>query len=274
MAFTVPGALRQLDDGRFRAELFRAWGTGLAAGLAHGVSLEQMGRLGSPATEELRRYLVVGTQQGRAVRALVRARPKLFEPLEAAVLSAGDEAGTLETALRLLAEHHTREYKRMLKIRMLMGYPVFIGVAASFFLTQPFLRRGGWKAYMFAIGGALLAFMLIGGVLLSIFAALVSAGGANALPRFVRVLVMGVEAGLPLGRTVRFAVDLSGSAELRAHIATRSERELSTTPLATLFEGCRVVPPGLLDQMRVADATGDYRNTLRRYVELLEAEQK
>lgn len=271
---SVLGALRRLDEGRFRAELFRAWGTGCAAGFTHAVSLEQIGRIASPATEELRRYLLVGAQQGRGIAVLVRARPKLLEPFEAAILAAGDEGGTLDTALRLLADHHAREYKRMLKVRMLMGYPVFLGVVASFLLTQPFMRRGGWKAYVFAIAGALVAFMLMGGVLLSIFAGMASSGAASTLPRFVRALVMGVEAGLPLGRTVRLAVDISGSAELRAHVAKRSERELGTTPLTKLFEGCRGIPPGLIDQMRVADATGDYGNTLKRYVELLESAQK
>ncbi len=267
---SVLGALRRLDESRFRAELYRAWGAGLAAGLTHEVSLEQIGRIDAPATEELRRYLLIGVQHGRAIDALVQARPKLLEPFEAAMLSAGHEAGTLDTALRLLADHHAHEFKRMLKVRMLMGYPVFLGVLASFLFTHPFLRRGGWKAYVFAIAGALAAFMLMGGIVLSIFATMVSAGAAYTLPRFVRALVMGVEAGLPLGRTVRLAVGLSGSADLRAHIAKRSDRELSTTPLATLFEGCRGVPPGLLDQMRVADATGDYGNTLKRYVEILE----
>jgi len=271
---SVLGALRRLDESRFRAELYRAWGTGLGAGFTHAVSLEQIGRSGSEATEELRRYLLIGAQQGRGIGALVKARPKLCEPFEAAMLSAGDEAGTLDATLRLLADHHAREYKRMLKVRMLMGYPVFLGVLASFLLTQPFLRRGGWKAYMFAIAASLTAFMLMGGILLSILAGMASSGAAYTLPRFVRALVMGVEAGLPLGRTVRLAVDLSGNADLRAHIAKRSDRELSTTPLATLFERCRGVPPGLLDQMRIAEATGDYGNTLGRYVEMLETAKK
>ena len=274
MSFTVLGALRQLDEGRFRAELYRGWGTGLAAGFTHPVSLDQIGRIASPATEELRRYLLVGTQQGRGIAPLVKARPKLLEPFEAAILAVGDEAGRLDAALRLLADHHAREYKRMLKVRMLMGYPLFLGVVASFLVTHPFMRRGGWKAYVFAIAGALVAFMLMGGVLLSIFAGMAASGAAYTLPRFVRALVMGVEAGLPLGRTVRLAVDISGSADLRAHIAKRSDRELSTTPLAKLFEGCRLIPPGLIDQMRVADATGDYGNTLKRYVELLESDGK
>ncbi|MFI5312022.1 MAG: type II secretion system F family protein [Gemmatimonadales bacterium] len=270
MSMTVLGALRRLDESRFRAELFRAWATGLAAGFTHAVSLDQAGRSDSGGTEELRRYLLVGTQQGRAVGALVKARPKLFEPFEAAILAAGDEAGTLDQSLRLLADHHAREYKRMLKVRMLMGYPVFFLVVASFFVAHPFLVRGGWKVYLGAIAATLVLGMLLGGVVLSVFASLASSGAAYTLPRFVRALVTGIEAGLPLGRTVRLAVDCSGDSVIRAHVAKRSERDLATTPLVKLFEGCRSIPPGLISQMSVADATGDYANTLRRYAESLE----
>lgn len=202
--------------------------------------------------------------------ALVKARPKLFEPFESAILIAGDESGTLDQSLRLLADHHAREYKRMLKVRMLMGYPVFFLVVASFVFTHPFLRRGGWRVYVVAIAVALVALMLMGGLFLSLFASIASAGAAYTLPRFVRALVTGIEAGLPLGRTVRLAVDASGDPAIKAHIGRKTERELSTTPLVKLFEGCRAIPPGLISQMSVADATGDYANTLRRYAESLE----
>lgn len=43
MSMTVLGALRRLDESRFRAELFRAWGAGVSAGFTHAVSLEHPG---------------------------------------------------------------------------------------------------------------------------------------------------------------------------------------------------------------------------------------
>lgn len=273
MSMTVFGALRRLDQSRFRAELYRAWNVGLGAGLAQTVALEQIGRIGSTETEELRRYLLVGTQQERGVGALVKARPNLFDPFEAAILSAGDAAGTLDKSLRILADYFAREYKRMLRIRLQMGYLLFLGLIASFVITMPFLHRGGWVAYMIAIAIALAGFMLMGGILISIIAGIMSGGVAFTLPRFVRALAVGSEAGLPIGRTARLAVDVSGSAVLRMHLAKRSVRELDTTPLATLFEGCREIPPSLIGQMRVADATGDYLLTLKRYADELD-EQK
>jgi hypothetical protein len=123
---------------------------------------------------------------------------------------------------------------------------------------------------MIAIALALAGFMMMGGILISILARVLSSGVAFTLPRFVRALAAGAEAGLPTGRTARLAVDVSGSAVLRKHLAKRPEREIDTTPLATLFEGCRAIPPGLIGQMRVADATGDYLSTLRRYADELD----
>jgi len=234
MSFTVLGALRGLDESRHRAELYRAWGIGLAAGLSPNVVLDQMGSIAFPAVEEARRYLVVGTGQGKSVTALVKARPKLFAPFEGAVLAAGDESGTLNQALRLLTDYFSADFKRCLAVRNALGYPIFLGLVASFGLPFVMLPKSPVK----------------------------------------RVLAMTLEAGIPLGRAVRLSVDASGSRGLTEQIQKRSERELNTTPLAKLFEGCEQVPAGLMGQMMVADATGDYRGTLSVYAASLEQQQR
>ena len=271
MSFTLFGALNELDEGRHRAELYRAWRVGLSAGFTHDFSLEQIGRITAAKTESIRRYLLTGTRQGRALTPLVNARPMLFEPFEAAMLAVGDESGTLANSLRLLSDQFRREYARMLKVRSYMGYPVFLGLVAAFGLTLPFLHRGGSRAYLTAIGGAITALLLIGGVPISILASVLSARSAYSIPRFARALAVGAEAGLPLGRLVRLSVAISDNADLRRHIANRSDRQLSIIPLANLFEGCRAVPTELLGQMKVADATGDYAATLKRYADSLES---
>ena len=271
MSFTLFGALNELDEGRHRAELYRAWDVGLSAGFTHDFSLEQIGRIKAARTESIRRYLLIGTRQGRALTPLVNARPMLFEPFESAMLAVGDESGTLANSLRLLSDQFRREYARMLKVRSYMGYPVFLGLVAAFGLTLPFLHRGGTGAYVAAIGGAIAALLLIGGVPISVLARILSGRRAYSVPRFARALAVGAEAGLPLGRLVRLAVDISGNADLRRHIANRSERQLSIVPMATLLEGCRAVPAELLGQMKVAEATGDYAATLKRYADGLES---
>jgi type II secretory pathway component PulF len=208
------------------------------------------------------------------VTALVKARPKLFEPFEGAVLIAGDESGTLTLALRILTDHFTREYKRRLRIRLALGYPVFFGLLAAFALPFAVLPKSPVKTYVTVISGLLLAFLLVGGVLIGILASVMLNSAALTRARFARVLASCFEAGLPAGRAVRLAVDASGSVRLREHVKKRSERELTTTPVAKLFEGCDEVPQALLGAMMIADATGDYRGVLTRYAADLEAAQK
>ncbi len=274
MSFTVLGALRALDEQRHRAELYRAWNAGVDAGMQTNVVLDQMGTIAYPAVEEARRYLVIGIGQGKSVTALVKARPNLFAPFDGAVLAAGDESGTLGQSLRLLTDYFSGEFKRALKVRNALGYPVFLGVVAAFGLPFVALPKSPVKTYVTWIAVLLAGFLLIGGVFLSVLSSILLNTNALTRARFVRVLASTLEAGLPLGRAVRLAVDASGNRGLAEHIKKRTERELSTTPVATLFEGCEEIPAGLMGQMMIADATGDYRGTLTVYARELETRQK
>jgi type II secretory pathway component PulF len=269
VSFTLFGAMRDLDESRHRAELYRAWGVGLSAGFASSFVLEQMGPIDSARVEAARAYLLLGLKQDKGISVLAKARPKLFSPFETANLAAAEESGTLPIALGLLADHFAREFKRMLKIRSLMLYPIFLGITAAFSLTIPFLHRGGMRTYLTAIGVALAALLFMGGIPIAILAGVISGRAAYSLPRFARALAICADMGLPVGRIVRLAVDESGSPDLRRHVSKRSDRQLSVMPIAVVFEGCWAVPPALLAQMKVADATGDYAGTFKRYADSL-----
>jgi type II secretory pathway component PulF len=274
MPFTVLGALRSLDASRHRAELYRTWNTGLAAGIPANVVLEQMGRIAFPSVEEARRYLVVGLGQGKSITALVNARPNLFAPFEGAVLAAGDQSGTLDRSLRLLTDHFSTDNRRLLKVRDALLYPVYLGLMASFGLPFVVMHTSPMESYTKAIVVLLAAFLLLGGVVISAIASVVLNSRSRTRARFASVLASSLEAGLPVGRAVRLAVDASGNGGLQAHIGKRTERELSASPLAKLFEGCEEVPAELMGQLAVADATGDYARTLSAYARALEERQR
>ena len=269
MSITIPGALSRLDEPGHRAELYRAWSTARVAGLADLVALEQIGPSRSPEVEELRRHLIVGLTQKRSIDSLIKTRPKLFSLLETSVLLAGEQAGTLDTSVRLLATFYSNEYKRMLAVRLRMGYPLFAGVIAAFVATLPVLGRNGWRGYMWAIGISLLALWFLGGLVLSILAGMAAAGIVPTRARFLQALLTALGAGIPAGRAVRIAVESSGDTELVRHLAKFSERDVNTTPMATLFAGCASIPAPLLSQMAIADATGDYLNTIKPYADAL-----
>jgi type II secretory pathway component PulF len=158
-------------------------------------------------------------------------------------------------------------------VRDVLSYPMFVGLVTSFGLPFLLLPKRSVKTSLVFIAALLAAFLLLGGALFSSMASMMLNTTARTRARFARLLAATLEAGLPLGRAVRLSVDASGNRVLADHIKKRSERELSTTPLATLFEGCAEVPPLLLGQMRVADATGDYRGTLSVYAREIEKQQ-
>lgn len=265
MKITVLGALRELDESRQRAELYRAWSVGLAAAMPPSIVLDQMGPIAFPSVEEARRYLVVGTGLGKSVAALVKARPKLFAPFEGAVLTAGDDSGMINDAVRLLTEYFSGEHKRRLAIRNAMGYPVFAGVVLAFGLPFFVLPRSPVSTYVISIAILFTAFLLLGGAVISTLASISLSTHSLTRARFARVLAMTLAADIPLGRAVRLAVDASENHVLIEQIKNRPEGELSTTPLATLFAGCAEIPAGLMGQMMIADATGDYKGTLSVY---------
>lgn len=274
MAFTILGALRDLDASRHRADLYRTWNAGLAAGIPANVVLEQMGRIPFPSVEEARRYLVVGLGQGKSTSALVNARPSLFAPFEGAVLAAGEQAGKLEQSLRILTDHFAADNRRLMKVRDALLYPVFVGLLASFGLPFVVMHTSRMESYTKAIAVLLAAFLLLGGVFISVIASIALNTRSRTQARFASVLASMLESGLPVGRAVRFAVDASGNRRLREHVGTRTERELSSSPLAKLFEGCEDVPAELMGQLAVADATGNYTGTLVAYARELEERQK
>lgn len=272
MSLSVLGALRSLDEPRHRAELYRAWATAHSVGLSNLVALDGLPPSRSRHVEALRRALAVGTRLQKPVSVIVKTHPALLSSFEAAVLVASDEANQFGTALPLLTDWFARAAQQQLRVRLLMGYPIFFGVIASFAATLPVLYRSGRNAYVIAIGLALVTFAALGGILLDLLAGAELGRRSITMVRFARAVAGLMSVGIPRGRSVRLAVEASGSVELRRHIAPRSERELQTMPLATLLAGCRAVPAALLSQVGVADATGEYQQTLLRYAESVEAD--
>lgn len=269
MALSLPRALSDLDVARYKAELYRMWLAGYHAGLEHPRILGSIGAFGrSPAVEELRRYLLAGTQRRQALASLTRGRPALFAPFEAALLVLGEETGSLEQCLRLLADHFAAEHRMMLRVKQKLTYPIIQMFAASFIAPLPLVFTGHAGAYLLtAAGGVALCFAAGGSVLTA------AARGYARRPRFVqarlaRALTMGIEAGLPLPRAVELAADASGDPAIAAHVRAIPARTIASQTLAKTFAGCPGIPRELTAAMEVAEASGDYGGTLKKMAEL------
>lgn len=269
MALTLAGAWAELDVARFKAELYRMWYAGHHAGLDYPTTLSSMHEFGrSPSVEKLRSYLLAGAKRRATLASLTKTKPQIFVPFEAALLVLGEESGTLETCLKLLADYFAAEHRMILWIKKKMTYPMFQALAATFIAPLPLLVFGQTGRYLLLVAGGLTLLVTAGGSLL-----LAAAKWYGQRPKFVRgrlarALTLGVEAGLPLGRAVELAVNAAASPAIRAHVAKQQPLAVSSQPLAKTFAGCAMIPREMLAAMEVADATGNYGETLRRLADL------
>ncbi len=259
----------ELDVARYKTEFYRQWHAGTHAGLDHPTTLGSIAPFAaSPSVERLRTHLLGGTRRHATLAQLVRAAPRHFLPFEGALLVLGEESGALEACLRLLADFFAAEHRMVLWIKKKMSYPMFQALAAAVIGPLPLAFTGHAGAYLLTAGGGVTLWFVAGGALL-----LAAAQWYGQRPKFVRgrlarALTLGVEAGLPLGRVIRLAVDAAASPEISAHVARIPALALSTQPLATTFAGCPMVPREMLAAMEVADASGNYGETLRRLADL------
>lgn len=262
-------AWNELDVARFKAEFYRMWHAGHHAGLDYPTTLASMHEFQrSPSVEKLRSYLLAGTRRRASVASLTKTNPQLFVPFEAALLVLGEETGTLEASLRLLADYFAAEHRMILWIKKKMSYPMFQVLAATFIAPFPLLFFGHTGQYLLAVAGGLTLLFTAGGSLL-----LAAAKWYGRRPKFVRgrlarALTIGVEAGLPLGRVVELAVDAAASPAIKIHVAGQQASAVSSQPLAKTFAGCEMIPREMLATMEVADATGNYSETLKRLADL------
>ena len=265
-------AWNELDTARFKAEFYRMWHAGYHAGLEHPKALEMMDDFHrSPTVATSRRWLLQGTRRRQALGTVTSAKPELFTPFEAALLALGEESGSLEQCLQLLAEYFAAEHRLVLWVKKKLTYPMTQALAATFIAPFPLLVFGHSGAYLGLVCGGLATLALAGGGLL-----LAAAKWFQQRPRYVRgrllrALTIAVESGLPLGRAVELAVDATANDAIRAHVGRFTRQQLSTQPLSVTFAGCPEVPREMTAAMEVADASGDYSGTLKKMADLYEA---
>ena len=266
---TVPSALRNLDDGRHRAELYRMWASGHDAGLAHPRVLEMMSPRETAPAERVRTWLLNGTRRGVSPGDIVRAPDAPFEDFERALLALGDESGSLDQALRLLGDFYTRKHQLMGWVKKQMAYPLVTGLAACFIAPLPLLVFGRPAEYAIAAFSAAALALLAAGSLVTAVAAAFGRRPALARARMARALATAVEAGLPLDRAVRLAGEASAHPEIRAFVGRATDRQLGTRSLGDSLAACPHLTPDFIAVLATAEATGDF-TPLARLAELYE----
>lgn len=234
------------------------WLSGTSAGLTVPATLEAMGRREAPHVEELRAFMLAGTREGKDVGTLVRLGRTRFDAFESALLLLGDESGSLEKALRLLADFYARKHRLMLAVRKQMAYPLFTGMFATLIAPFPLLYFGHAAAYVAVVTAGMAFWILAGGTIVAAVANRYGRSPAMVRARLARALATAIEAGLPLARSIRLAADASADPEVAAYIAAIDERTLGTQSVTVTLAACPKLTPDFLAVLQVAETTADY----------------
>lgn len=262
-------AWRTFDDSRDRAEFYRMWRTGYAAAFTHPKTFETMGPRAHVRVEELRQWLLSGTQRGRDVAELVRSGATRFEDFERALLPLGEESGTLDHMLRILADFYMKKYKLMLWVKKKMAYPFFTALFACLIAPLQLLLFGHERAYFVIAGSGIVAILLGANLIVAAVAAHYGRKPALARARMARGLATAIEAGLPLGRAVRLAAEASANADIRAFVAAKTEQQLTGGTIAASLGGCPHLTPDFIAVLQTSERTGDF-GAVARLAELYE----
>lgn len=261
--FSFSRAWLELDLPRHKAEFYNAWHLGQQAGLSHARILETMGDFKRSATvARLRDEFLEGARGRKTLDYTVGTNPTLLTPFEAGSLRLGEESGRLEQVLKFLSDYFSAEFRAVQKVKRLLAQPMITAVAAVFIVAFPVLYYGNPTGYLITVGLEVAVLLFGGGVLVRSVAGRYRKRREFVLGRLCRALAMGVEAGLPIAAVAEFAVAAADHTELSAHVAGIPRRERGRQPLAQTFAGCRLLPFELIASLEVADATGNYNDTL------------
>jgi type IV pilus assembly protein PilC len=263
-------AYRALDDGRHREEFYRMWRAAVHAGLTNEHALRTMGPRGAPHVEEMRDWLLDGARRGQRVTYLVRTGGKRFEPMERAILVLGEETGTFEEALQLLAQFYQSKHRLILWIKKQMAYPMFTAICMVFIAPFPLLYFGQTGAYIAFVATGCVAWVTSGGSFLVMMAERFGKRPPLVRARFARALATGVEAGLPLPRAIRLAAEAAADPQLSAFVNAMDEHQLAAGGLQETFSKAPHMTADLIGALAVADRTGDFSTTLRKLADLYE----
>lgn len=268
---SVLSAHRAVQEAGRRAAFYRAWGAAHGMGSTHAHTMRHLGIESRGDTERVRQYLATSAENRTTLADAVRKAPSgLFEPFEGALLVLGEETGTLDRSLRLLGDWHQGQHRLLTRLWGKSAYPLFLTLVAVLLLPLPVLFQGRTTDYLMRATMGLLIWWFFGGTLVWL-PARTSAGRARWVrARLARSIATGMEAGAPVDRVLDMSVDAAASDELKRCVAAVPADRRRAQPLSATLHGCPHVPEELVAAMRVAESSGNWRNTVGRMGELYE----
>lgn len=266
---TIAHARQAVADAAARSEFYRLWHAGQRMGATHAHILEMMGpRTTSSVVETLRSRLLDGARQRRTITDVIQQNNRLVHPFEAALLSFGEEAGSLDQSLHALVAHFSAEHKLLLEVWSRLTYPLITSLAAIFIAPLPLVFSNRTTQYWLTVLPALALWYALGGGVIVALAARYANRREFVLARLARTIAAGIEAGLPLDRVTALAAAATGHPAITAHIARMPVRERATRPLSEVLSGCATIPAEMIAAIRVGEHSGDFSSALRKLADL------
>ena len=269
---TLLAAHRAVVDAERRAAFYRSWHAAQRMGATSFDALEQYGmKFGAGKTEQVRVHL---SQQAdkRATLAdsLKRLPAGLMAPFEMSLIRMGEETGTLDAALRMLADWYTGQHKLLVRLWARSTYPLFLTLFAAIALPLPLVFLGQANRYFATAGAGVLAWWMLGGTIVYLPARFASGRQQWVRARFARSLSIAIESGAKLDRALDLAVGSADSPELEAHVKAVPASKRRAQPLSVTLKGCRVLPEELIAAIQVAESTGNWKDSVGRLGQLYE----
>ena len=246
------------------------WLSGASAGFTIPRIMDLMGPRPAVRVEAIRRWLLDGTTRGDDVAKLVKRGGARFESFERSLLLLGDESGSIEKSLRLLAEFYQGKYQLMLSVRKRMAYPLFTGLIATFIAPFSLLYFGHVTLYVGIVLLGLGGWVAAGGSIIMWAANHYGRKPQLVRARLARALTTAVEAGLPLARSLRLAAETSADPDVARYVASIDDRTLANGSIAATLSNCPHISADFLAVLEVAERTGDFSGSIGRLATLYE----
>jgi general secretion pathway protein F len=261
-----------------KASFYFRLATLLDAGIPIHPALRQVG--GSKRTADLAAFLEAVAGRGEPLASAMPREPALFDPVEIAMIRAGEEAGRLAENCSALASRFEARHADREEVKSGLRYPLFLLHFALLVLPVPILLERGLGAYLFASVGpiALLhAIRIAFGFLNTAYRddpryarfldALPVLGRLRRLRgqiRFTRTFADLHAVGLPFDRCLKLAGEASGLPERAGDIALAVHTLRQGAPLTRAISVLSWLPADLLAAFSVGEQSGRLGETLLR----------
>lgn len=250
----------------------------LSARVEKGESIVRaVGEAASAGLPRLAPYLAQAVESGRSLSEAMARFPGSFDLYEDSMVSAGEEAGTLEAQLAVLARslEDALAVRRALALRLRGRLPLLL--VAALLLLLPFARVHGAAAF----GLALLQALVVAGALLALLT-LTLRLMAHSLParqhleafldglpnlgpalrfragaRFLRALGPLLSAGLQVQRAAVLAARCTGSAVHGVRLLRAAEEIREGTPVRDALGSTGILPYDILAEVGQGEEEGD-----------------